>query len=240
MGSSPKCASSDVGLVNTHPQTVRRRLAGAVMSYAARVMPSDQREWAEAMRNELPSVADDGEALQWAIGCLSAAHVARLRGLHLLDVAAVRVVGVIVAAFRAFDVLLPTVLTAAYRMGAFGATEGLGRMTPGDDYRRLIPLMEAIPTWMHAASVACGACYLIAAVGLLGRRRPAYIALLLGVGVELVLTLFGRSIVADVGVAAVPDPSFLAAVLLPFVLPLLLAFAAWSGSQRESGLVAVR
>jgi len=223
--------------MSTHPDTPRRRISEALIRHAASVMPSALQHWADAMRNELAYMTDDREALRWAIGCLGAAHVARLRGLYLLDVPAVRAVGVVLAAFRAFDTMLPTLLTIAYRLGASGTTERLGRMTPGDDYHRLVPLMEAIPSWVHALSIAGGACYLIAIVCLLGRRRAAHVALLLGVSVEFALKVLGRLIVADVGVAAVPHPSFLAAVLLPVVLPLLLAFAAWSGSRRESNLL---
>ena len=45
---------------------------------------------------------------------------------------------------------------------------------PGDDYRRLIPLMEAVPAWLHALWVAAALCYLVAIVGLLTRQRLAY------------------------------------------------------------------
>ena len=218
--------------MRTHPLTRRRRLSAALIAYAAGVMPSAQRHWADAMRNEAAYMADDREALRWAVGCLRAAHLARLRGLYLLDVPAVLVFGALLAAFRAFDVVFPTLLTMAYRLDASGATAGLGRMTPGDDYQRLIPLMAAIPSWVHALSAAGGACYLVAVVCLLGRRRAAAVALLLGVGVELTLTVLGRMLARDVGVAAVPDPSLLAAIVLPFVLPLLVALAAWSGSRR--------
>jgi hypothetical protein len=67
-------------------ETRRRRLSGALIRHAASVMPSSLRHWADAMRNELAHMADDREALRWAIGCLAAAHVARIRGLWLLDV----------------------------------------------------------------------------------------------------------------------------------------------------------
>jgi hypothetical protein len=110
-------------------------------------------------------------------------------------------------------------------------------MTPGDDYQRLVPLMEAIPAWLHALSVAGGTCYLLAILFLLGRRRAAHFALLAGVSLGLAATILGRPIIAEVGVRAVPNPSFLSAVLLPIVLPLLVALAALSGSRRELGML---
>jgi hypothetical protein len=194
-------------------------------------MPRAERRWADAMQNEMAYVADDADAARWAIGCVCAAYVARLRALHLLDVALVRYGGALLAAFLAFDALFATALTLAYRQGAFGTAEQLGGLTAGDDYQRLIPLMEGIPVWAHVLAVAGGACYLAAVGCLLRRHRAAQIALLLGVGIHIVGGALVRPIVAEIGVAAVPDPSFLATVLLPIVSPLLLAVAARSGSR---------
>ena len=172
--------------------------------------------------------------MRWAIGRLGAAIATRMRRLYLLDVLAVRAAGVMLALFCAADVTLPTAMTAAYRLGALGATQDLGRMTPADDYQRLVPLMEAIPAWLHVLLLAAGACYLVAVVCLLRRRRAAYPALLLGVTLGLATRLLARPIVDATGVTVVASPSFVAAALLPVGLPLLLAFAAWSGSRRDS------
>jgi hypothetical protein len=203
-------------------------------------MPHEKQRWADAMQNEMAYMADDTDAWRWAIGCACAAFVARLRALYLLDVALVRYGGVVLAAFLAFDALFATALTLAYRLGAFGTAERLGDMTAGDDYQRLIPLMEGIPAWAHVLAVAGGACYLVAVGCLLRRHRAAQIALLLGVGIHVVGEALVRPIIAAIGVAAVPDPSVLAAVLLPIVSPLLLALAARSGSRAGPGTTAVR
>jgi pimeloyl-ACP methyl ester carboxylesterase len=68
---------NDPGTNPTH----RRRFAGALVRHAARVMPREEQRWAEAMQNEMAYVTDDGEACRWAIGCVRAAHAARLRAL---------------------------------------------------------------------------------------------------------------------------------------------------------------
>jgi hypothetical protein len=209
----------------------RRRFAAALVRHAARMMPREQQRWADAMQNEIAYVPNDGDACRWALGCVCAAFVARLRALYLLDVALVRYGGVLLATFLAFDALFATALTLAYRLGAFGTAEGLAGMTAGDDYQRLIPLMEGIPAWVHVIAIAGGACYLVAVACLLRRHRAAQIALLLGVGIHVVGDALVRPIIAAIGVAAVPDPSFLAAVLLPIVSPLLLSLAARSGSR---------
>jgi hypothetical protein len=182
------------------------------------------------MHNEVAYLADDSEALRWSLGCVQAALVARVRALYLLDVPAVQAIIVLIAACGAFSASFPTLLTIAYRLQALGAAEGLGGLTAGDDYRRLIPLMEAVPAWLHVMMVAAGACYLAAMACVVRRRRAAAFLLVLAVGIERTADLLGRPIAEAVGVVAVPNPSVLAAVILPVVLPLLTALAAWSGS----------
>ena len=220
--------------MNLSPASWRRQLAVALVCHAARVMPESLARWAEAMRNELVSVGDDREALRWAMGCVSVAHRTRLSHLWLLDVAAIRVAGVLLVLFRAFDVTLPSVMTAAYRLRASGLQEGLGQMTPGDDFQRLIPLMEAIPGWLHVLLLTAGACYLIAGLWILARRRVASLMLLAAVVTEVFSQVLSRPVLAPAGVVVTPSPSVLASVLLPIVFPLLLAVAACSGSRRDS------
>lgn len=72
-------------------------------------------------------------ALRWAVGATGTAYRTRLGRLWLLDVAAVHACGALLMLFRTFDVALPSVMTAAYRLRAVALTDGLGRMTPGDD-----------------------------------------------------------------------------------------------------------
>lgn len=224
----------------TTPQaTRRRRVAEQLVRHAARVTPFELRRWADAMRNEITYIADDRQALWWSAGCVRAAHVARLRTLYLLDLAVVRTVAVLLISLRAFDAMFPTVLTTAYRMRAAGTTDVLGLVTAGDDYHRLVPLMEAIPLWLHLIATAAGACYLVALWGVLKRRRAAGPVLLIGVGAEAAATLLARPIVADIGVQALPNPSVFATIVLPVIVPVIMAAAAWSGSRRERLRVAL-
>ena len=110
-------------------------------------------------------------------------------------------------------------------------------MTPGDDYRRLIPLMEAVPAWLHALWVAAALFYLVAIVGLLTRQRLAYVAVVVGLGLEVAGTLLERPIIDAVGVRANPNPSVLAQ-FLQFGLPLLVAIAVWYSSRPQAGPLA--
>ncbi len=212
------------------PATIRRS-ADALARAAAWLLPDSQQRWATAMIHEVASIERDHEAFRWSVGCLYAACVARGRALYLLDIAVVRWGLVLLATFRALDVSLPTTLTAAYTM-RLGLTSGLGQLTPGDDVTRLIPLLEAIPIWLHMLIVVGAFCYLSAVVSTFRRQPTAAGSLLLGVAIEQLASFAARPIVAEVGVVAAPHPSLTATSILPIVLPLLFAAAASSGSRR--------
>lgn len=208
-----------------------RRAADALAQAAAWMLPRAQRRWAAAMISEVASIERDSEALRWSAGCLLAACAARGRAFHLLDSAGVRWGLIVVATLRAVDVSLPTLLTAAYRLQSGMATV-LGALTPGNDATRLVPLMEAIPLWLHVLLVI-GACCYLSAVACTVRQHPiSAVLVMLGVVSEQLAALAARPIIAETGVVVVAEPSLLASFILPIVLPLLLAAAAASGSGR--------
>jgi hypothetical protein len=221
-------------------ERIRRRLASVFIQWARQVMPPSGRSWAEAMQNELQHVPDEQQALAWAIGCLAAAYSERLRQWRIFDFLLVRLAVVPFIAFKVFDDLFATLMTAAYRLGAMGATEGFGQMTPGDDYARLIPLMEAIPAWLHGIWVAAAALYLLAAVLFIFRARTAYtfVLVILAVGLEQAAQLFGRPLIAATGVVVNPSPSLVATVVIPFVLPLMIALPIWLAGRGNQPPVA--
>jgi hypothetical protein len=221
------------GPITTPSGGWRRRLADVLVRHAARVLPASLGHWGQAMQNEFAYVPD-GEALHWAAGCAAAAHATRLRRLHLLDSVIARSAGAVLMLFCAFDAAFPTMMTLAYRAGSRAVTSGLGRLTPGDDYQRLVPLMTAIPGWLHALAIAAAACHLLALVHLLRRRRSAHVPLLLGVALQLATRVLVQPFRTAAGVVVVENPSFLSSILLPIILPLTLACAAWSGSTEGS------
>src|SRR4030065_1800530 len=90
----------------------------------------------------------------------------------------VRLVLVALIGFKALDGCFATILTFTYRAGLLGAAERIGQLTPGDDYRRVIPLMEAVPLWLHGLMIFAGFLYLVGIVLLLWRRRRAHIPVL--------------------------------------------------------------
>jgi hypothetical protein len=154
----------------------------------------------------------------------------RARSLYLLDNAAVRLTATSLAGFRVLDAGMPTLLTLAYRTRT-AAASSVGRLTPGDDYRRLLRLIEAIPVWLHAIVVMAVILYAAAGVATWRRRPVAAMFWASAIVAEQWASLAARPILAEVGVVVVQHPSVMAAVLLPIVMPVLSALAAWSGSR---------
>jgi hypothetical protein len=181
-------------------------------------------DWATAMENELAYVPDDREALRWAIGCCGAAYAARLTRLvdeHVI----VRALGAAVVLFCAFDVTLPSLLTIAHHSGVLSAAGLLASVVPHDAVGRLVPLMHAVPIWLHLLGAIAGASYIGAAFLLLGKVRRASACIVAGVGVALVARVLAEPILAPIG-RVTPDPSFLSAVLVPIAAPLVVAIVA--------------
>ena len=58
--------------------TRARLLAVMLARHAARAMPGAGSPWAEAMRREIDHIANDPEAVRWALGCVLASYRARL------------------------------------------------------------------------------------------------------------------------------------------------------------------
>ena len=59
-------------------RTIAMRLASFVMACARRLMPTERDEWARAMAVESSYAADNADALEYAIGCLTCAIKMRL------------------------------------------------------------------------------------------------------------------------------------------------------------------
>jgi hypothetical protein len=63
--------------------TLRRRLAQALARHATALLLHHRAEWACAMRAEVHSIEDDGDALRWAFGCVQASYKERLSKLAI-------------------------------------------------------------------------------------------------------------------------------------------------------------
>ncbi len=215
-----------------------RRIAVRLAEGAGAIAPVEQRAWAAAMRNEMDYVANDREALGWAAGSLRAAMTERLRTVQVPDGPGVRMLLVLVLLVLVFNDVFATALTAAYRLGFLPVARGLGELTPGDDYARLIPLMENIPLWLHALKAAGAALYAFTILRLAGRGRVSWVPVALAIGFEIAATVLGEPVIERIGVRADPNPSMIA-LALPFVVPLGLALYLWRmrrpAPAREAG-----
>lgn len=208
-----------------------RWLAETLIGWAHRLLSQTREAWGEAMRNELPHIADDREALEWALGCFAAAWQERIRALKLLNSIWARSALVLLLGFKVFDDVFATLLTLAYRSRAAGAAELLGSQTPGDDYLRLVPLMNAVPAWLHGLWVLAAGLYVAAIASIVLRKGQAYLFVIVAFATEMLAQTLGRPILAASGVVVNPNPSILASVVIPIVLPLGLALALWVGNR---------
>jgi hypothetical protein len=95
---------------------------------------------------------------------------------------------------------------------------------------RLIPLLDALPIWLHALWLTAAACYLAAIARALLRLACPYVPILIAVAVEIAGEQLGRPIIASTGIAANPNPSTLA-IVFPIVLLLTIAAALWFSYQ---------
>jgi hypothetical protein len=94
--------------------------------------------------------------------------------------------------------------------------------------------MDAMPLWLHGMVVLAVVLYALAARATWRRQSIAGAFWCSAIAAEQLTSLAARPILSSVGVVVVEHPSVLAAVLLPIVLPVLFAIAAWSGTRATS------
>lgn len=208
-----------------------RRIGLALMKHAARVIPARRSAWAEAMEHELHHIESDLEALTWSVGCVLASYVERSRAMDVLQTVWARGFLMLLICGKVLDMLFATVLTSAYRLHKLGVAAFLGGFTPGDDYRRFIPLMETVPWWIHGMWV--GASMLFAASGwqLFRKRRAAFPLFAAGWVLGGAGNWISQSLPASREVFSFPAPLFTRDYLIPAVttlLPMLIAAALWA------------
>ena len=180
-----------------------RVLARALMRHAARIMPAGEMDWGAAMQNELEAIADDRVALQWAAGCVIAGYGERAGSMLQSWYVRASVAGVI--ALLACREFFAPLLIFAYRMHDLGLAHFLGLRAAGDDYRRLIPLMDATPSWLPVLWVASGLLFLVALWRMLRRSEGSALLFFLAFALDLIGAVAAKSIEARTGVVATPN-----------------------------------
>jgi hypothetical protein len=216
--------------MNPRPSLLRR-IAFALMAHAAAVLPSARSPWAEAMKHELHHIEGDLEALTWAFGCVLASYVERSRVKNLIDTWYVRAFLAFLIGGEVLSMLFATALTAAYRLHYLGVSAFLGGFTPGDDYRRFIPLMNATPWWLHGLWVAAAVLFVVSALQLLRNSGSAFLLFAAAWVLGTVGNLISQSMPAYREVFSFPAPLFTRDYLIPAataLVPVLIAAALWA------------
>ena len=146
-----------------------------------------------------------------------------------------RMVLMLLIAGQVLSMLFATVLTVAYRLHLLGIASFLGRFTPGYDYHRFIPLMDATPRWLHGLWIAASVLFAVSAWQLLRNSRQAFplfaAAWVLGAIGNFVSD---RMPIAYRQVFLFPGYSFRRDYLIPAVaalVPVLVAAALWANSR---------
>ena len=207
-----------------------RRIASALMAYAAEILPRARSSWAEAMKHELDQVEGDRAAVTWAVGCLLASCVERSRVLDVMHTWYVRGLLTLLIVVEVVHMLFAPVLYTAYCLQYLRVAEFLGGFTPGDDYRRFIPLMNAAP-WLNWLWVAAGLLFLLSAWQFLRNSQAAFplfaAAWVLGTAGDLLV----QSLPAYREAFSFPEPLFTRDYLIPAaaaLAPVLIAAALWA------------
>ncbi len=99
-------------------------------------------------------------------------------------------------AYGAFSSFFDAGLGLSYRLHFLKIAEFFGSFTPGDDYRRFIPVFDAIPSWALGLSLVAGLLYLASVWPLLRARRELFPIFTAAVAVDLIHYAVLRSIPA--------------------------------------------
>lgn len=207
-----------------------RRLAVILMQHAARVLPEAHSPWGDAMRNELDHIESDRQALTWAFGCLIAGYVERVNSVSVIHKWYTRIFLALLIGTQVLAFLFATVLTAAYRTGHLQVASFMGSFTPGDDYHRFIPLMDATPWWIHVMWVSASVLFFACAWQLFRQRRAAFLLFAIAWILGTAGNLIGQTLPEYRQTFSFSTPLFTRDYLVPAataLLPVLIAAAVW-------------
>jgi hypothetical protein len=194
-------------------------------------MPQGDMHWGRAMQSELEAIEDDREALRWAMGCVSAGYWERAN--VMLQTWYARWALAFLIALLALREFFAPLLILSYRMKYLGLSHFLGLRTAGDDYRRLIPIMDATPSWLAVLWVTAGLLHLVALWRMLRRADGGVVLFFLAFGLDLAGIWAIKSVEASTGMVAEPNPMVRAAGL---VLTLSVGFVLWRITQKRTRL----
>jgi hypothetical protein len=209
------------------------------MAHAVGILPPARATWADAMRHELDHIDSDREALTWAVGCVVAGYVERSGLVPLLQNVVARGFLTLLIVTQVLSMLFATVMTLAYRLDYRHLAAFMGGFTPGDDYRRFIPLMDATPWWIHALWVGASVLFAASGAQLLRNRASAFVCFAAAWVLGAIGNAISQSMPAYQQVFSYATPMFTRDYVIPAVtalVPMGIAAALWIHGRR--GLLA--
>jgi hypothetical protein len=169
------------------PALPRRSIARALVDLAAWSLPTHRADWAEAMRAELEWAGDRGSACVWALGCLRTALGERFLAAPLLAGRTIRWSLAVWIGYQAEGILCTVALALSYKAPQLHLTALLHHCAQGEDYQRLIPILDATTYWTIGAWALLSALYLVVAALLLRRSSRAANLFIVAAGLNVAL-----------------------------------------------------
>jgi hypothetical protein len=154
----------------------------------------------------------------------------RIKTMDILNTRFSRSTLTALIAFQAVVSFFSLLLPLSYKLSLTDITSRLGQLTQGHDYRRFIPLVEAMPAGLMGLSAISGILYLMAAWLLLRQRVTSFLAFAAALAISLVHWSIITRIPAYHQVLSLPASSWQFDYPIPapqLVLPLLMMVVLW-------------
>jgi hypothetical protein len=178
--------------------TWRRRLAQGVLRYSAMVLPSARASWAAAMCTEAGHIANDREALSWALGSLHAAYAERLRALRMRRILSIRSLAALWIIMFIVSSAFNMSIALATRLRYQNMASAMGSLVDGFHYNRFVPLADAMPIGLFLLMGLAVALFTVSLWLNLRRRPAAFGSFCSAVGLSLGIWLYELGIPAYV------------------------------------------
>lgn len=145
---------------------MNRRLATKLVRHAASVLPANLSKWGKAMQSEINCIESDRDALKWALGCVSASYLKRIKSLNPVKATAIR--------------WALSLFVVSWAYGGLSSARLLYMKADAEElHPEILKFLEATPTWTLTAGVMGSVLYVAGAVGL-AYKKMLSIPLLLG------------------------------------------------------------
>jgi hypothetical protein len=125
--------------------TWRRRLAIRISLVSPALLPRGQRSWGSVMRTEVEHIADDKEALHWALSNTRACAHELVRTFPLRRLTSARTISLLWIVLFIMSSAQNVAILLASRLGYMRAASALGWSLRDFQYERFVALARAIP-----------------------------------------------------------------------------------------------